>query len=91
MKYEVVISEGCTAFYTSVNNKLWSGEYEVLSEEEKEEFVDFLCEEIKKQLKESTIDINDVISIFQCDESEWSNDVCDQCGDSVSTRTWRFG
>lgn len=89
MKYKIEISEGCTSFYTSVNDKLWSGEYDVLSEDEKTEFVDFLCEEFKKQLKDDCVSINDFIRCFQVDESQ-DGGGCEQCGDHIWRDFWYF-
>ena len=87
-KYNIVISEGCTAFYTEVNGKIVGGSYEPtrLSEEEENELVDYLLLKVKEGISESTIDLNQLIGLFQYDESEYDDRVCDQCGDTV-TRT----
>lgn len=92
MKYEVIISEGCRSFDTSINGKSWSTEYEPsrMAEREKEDFVNFLCEEFKRQLKENTVSIDDFIKIFQYDDYEMEDGACETCGDSVSETIWRF-
>jgi hypothetical protein len=91
-KYNITISEGCTAFFTEINNKIVGGEYEPsrFPDEEIDELVDYLCEEFKKSLKESTVNLNDLIRCFQPDSWESSSEPCDQCGDSVYTQTWIF-
>jgi len=90
-KYTITISEGCTAFFTEINDKIVGGEYEPtrFPDEEIDELVDYLFQEFKKGLKESTVQLNDLIRCFQPDSWE-SSDSCDQCGDSVYTQTWIF-
>jgi len=92
MKYEVVKSEGCMSFGTTVNGKDWSGEYEptLMTESEKEEFVDFLLEEFKRQLKNNTVSIDELLGCFQYDSCEEEDSYCETCGDSVSETTWKF-
>ena len=90
-KYTITISEGCTAFFTEINDKIVGGEYEPtrFPDVEIDELVDYLFQEFKKGLKESTVQLNDLIRCFQPDSWE-SSDSCDQCGDSVYTQTWIF-
>jgi len=92
MKYEVVKSEGCLAFGLTVNGKDWSGDYEpnLMSESEKEEFVDYLLQEFKRQLKDNTVSIDELVGVFQYDSWEQEPGYCETCGDSVSTTTWIF-
>jgi hypothetical protein len=86
MKYKVEISEGCTSFYTSINDKL----DDELSTEEVDEFVDYLCEKFKQKLRDSTVVLNDLIRCFQPDNWESDNHSCDQCGDNVLRTYWEF-
>ena len=86
MKYKVEISEGCTAFYTTINDKL----DDELSMEEVDEFVDYLCEKFKQELRGSTVVLNDLIQCFQPVNWESDNHSCDQCGDSVHRTFWEF-
>jgi lipopolysaccharide biosynthesis regulator YciM len=86
MKYKVEISEGCTSFYTSINDKL----DDELSMEEVDEFVDYLCEKFKQKLRDSTVVLNDLIRCFQPDNWESDKHSCDQCGDSVHRTYWEF-
>lgn len=87
-KYNIVISEGCTAFYTEVNGKTIGGSYEPtrLPEEDENELVDYLLLKVKEGISESTIDLNQLIGLFQYDECEHDDYACEQCGDTV-TRT----
>jgi len=92
MKYEVVKSEGCLSYGTTVNGKDWSGEYvpNLMTEAEKDEFVDYLLQEFKKQLKDNTVDIDSLINCFQYDSYGQEKGSCETCGDSVSWTTWKF-
>jgi hypothetical protein len=85
-KYEIVISEGCTAFYTSVNGKM----VEDMAEKEYDQFVDYLLQEFKAKLKDSTVSLNDLIKCFQSDDWKYDDTACDQCGDSVTEVIWRI-
>lgn len=91
-KYKVIISEGCTAFYTEINEKIIGGEYEPtrMSDEEVDEFVDYLCEKFKQDLKEGTVIMDDLIKCFQYDETEYDDYSCEQCGDTVSRTIWNL-
>ena len=73
------------------NDKDWVGEYEpmLMSESEKNDAVEFLLEKIREGLKDGTVAINQLIECFSPDETEYS-ETCDQCGDSVTTRTWEI-
>jgi hypothetical protein len=88
IKYEIVKSEGCTSFGTTVNGKDMYGEYNPMTPAEIMEFVSYLCEKFKKELKNNTVSVDDLIACFQYDESETEDGFCDTCGDSVTTTTW---
>lgn len=92
MKYKVTISEGCTAFYTEINGKIVGGEYEptCLTNEEIDDFIDYLCEQFKKELRQSTVSLNDLIQCFQPDSWESDKNSCEQCGDTVHRKDWEF-
>jgi hypothetical protein len=85
---KIVISEGCTAFYTTVDGKMIDGEenQNVMSEKEQDELIDYLLLKAKEQIKNGSIAINSLIQLFQYDDWE-SDSICDQCGDQV-TRTY---
>jgi hypothetical protein len=92
MKYKVTISEGCTAFYTEINGKFVGGEdprYD-FTEKEIDELIDYLCEQFKKELKQHTVSLNDLIQCFQPDNWETDEHDCEQCGDSVHRRYWEL-
>jgi hypothetical protein len=92
MKYKITISEGCTAFYTEINGKIVGDEYEPnrFPDEEIDELVDYLCIKFKEGLKESTVQLDDLIKCFQPDSWHHDSTSCDQCGDSVSATTWEL-
>lgn len=90
-KYKIIISEGCTSFYTEVNGKLTSGEgSDVMDDNEKKEFLEYLLSKIREGVEECSIDLNSVINLFQYDDWERDNHPCDQCGDSVSRTIWNI-
>ena len=89
-KYEIIKSEGCLSFGTTVNGKDMYGEYNPMTPVEILEFVDYLCVKFKQELKDNTVSIDDLIGCFQCDESETEDDYCETCGDSVTTTTWNL-
>lgn len=86
-KYNIVISQGCTAFYTDVNGKTVGGSYEptALTAAEETELIDYLLVKVKEGIGEGTISLNSLIDLFQYDEYETDEYPCDQCGDTV----WR--
>jgi hypothetical protein len=85
-KYNIIISEGCTAFYTDVNGKTVGGSYEPtrLTDEEENELVDYLLIKVKEGIANGTIDLNGLIGLFQYDDYETDDTSCETCGDSVS-------
>lgn len=92
MKYEITISEGCTAFYTKINGKIVGGEYEPtrFDDSEIDELVDYLCEKLKEGLKESTVNLEDLIKCLQPDDWEYDSDSCESCGDTVTRTIWNL-
>ena len=88
MKYKIIKSEGCLSFGTTVNGKDIYGDYNRMTAAEIDEFVDYLCEKFKNELKNNTVSIDDLIECFQYDEYETEEGSCDTCGDSVATTTW---
>lgn len=85
-KYKFVETTGCTAFGFSVNNQSISD----LPEQEYNEMLDYLLVKIKEGIKEQTILLENVVQIFQYDDYEHDNYICEQCGDSVTTTTWNI-
>jgi hypothetical protein len=85
-KYEFVETTGCTAFDFTANGKSFSE----LTKEEYNEMLDYLFLKIKEGLAEQAILLENVIHLFQYDDYEHSADVCEQCGDSVSTTVWKI-
>ena len=91
MKYKIIISEGCTANGVTFNDKDWYGDYEptLMSESEKNAAVEYLLDQIRERLKDDSVIIQDIIQCFLPDKTEWS-ECCDQCFDSVISRTWEI-
>jgi hypothetical protein len=85
-KYKFVISEGCTAFNFTVNDRQFSE----LTKEEYDEMLDYLFEKVKEGLVEQTILLENVIQLFQYDDYEYDDHVCESCGDTVSSTTWNI-
>lgn len=85
-KYKIKLTEGCTAFNFTINEKSIS-EYK---EEELNEILDYLFVKIKEGIKENTIQFSDVVHSFQPKDFKYSKEPCGQCGDTVSTTIWKI-
>ena len=85
-KYKFVETTGCTAFSFTVNDKALSE----ISEQEQEEILNYLFEKVKESVKKSTIQFEDVVKLFQCDEYEHDPEPCSSCFDTVSWATWNL-
>ena len=85
-KYKFVETTGCTAFNFTVNDKQFSE----VSEQEYNEMLDYLFVKIKEGINEQTILLEDIVKLFQPDDWEHDPNICEQCGDSVSTATWNI-
>lgn len=86
MKYKIQITEGCTAFDTTINGK---SEINLLPEE-REEFMNYLMEQLKAGIKDGTVSLNSVIQNFQYSDFGSKDGSCGQCGDSVSWTVWEI-
>lgn len=85
-KYKFVETTGCTAFGFSVNGK----EVSELSEQEYNEMLDYLFVKIKEGINDNTILFTDVVKLFQYDNYEYDDYVCESCGDTTDTTTWNI-
>lgn len=85
-KYKFVETTGCTAFNFTVNSK----EISELTKQEYEKMLAYLLSKIKEGLEEQTILLENVIHLFQYDEYDYDDHVCEQCGDTVSTTIWNI-
>ena len=85
-KYEIKEITGCTAFDFTINGKSLSE----FNDDERNEVLTYLFEKIKDGLNEQTILFENVVHLFQPDDWEHDDYVCEQCGDSVSTTIWRL-
>jgi hypothetical protein len=85
-RYTIIETTGCTAFGFSINSR----ELSEISNEEQDKILDYLFLKVKEGIADNTILFNQVVQLFQPDDWEHSTDVCDQCGDSVSTTIWKI-
>jgi hypothetical protein len=85
-KYVFEEVTGCTAFNFYVNDQPLSE----VSLEKQEEILDYLFVKIKEGINENTILYTDVVKLFQPDDWEYDPNVCEQCGDSISSTTWKI-
>lgn len=85
-KYKFEQVEGCTAFNFLVNGETLSD----LPEEKQEEILDYLLAKFKEEFKQKSVSISNLVELFQYDDYEHDDHVCDQCGDTVSTTTWNI-
>ena len=99
-KYKIIKSEGCRSFGTTVNGQDIYGEYNPMTQEQIGEFVDYLCEKFKEELRQNTVSVDDLLGCFQYDSCEtWfhksnscetEDGYCETCGDSVKETTWNI-
>jgi hypothetical protein len=85
-KYKFIETTGCTAFNFSVNEKQFSE----VSKQEYNEMLDYLFVKIKEGIDTQTILLEDVVKLFQPDDWEHDPNQCEQCGDYISTATWKI-
>jgi hypothetical protein len=85
-KYKIEETTGCTAFNFSINDKTISD----YTKEELNEILDYLFVKVKEGIEDNTILFQDVVQLFQADDWERDPNVCEQCGDTVSTTTWNI-
>jgi hypothetical protein len=85
-KYKFVETTGCTAFNFTVNDRQFSE----LTKEEYDEMLDYLFAKVKEGLAEQTILLENVIHLFQYDDYEYDDHVCESCGDTVSSTSWNI-
>jgi len=85
-KYKFIETTGCTAFDFSINDKSISE----LSNEEIDKILEYILIKVKEEIRENTIQFTDVVKLFQPSDWEYNPDVCEQCGDTVSTTTWEI-
>jgi hypothetical protein len=85
-KYKFEEVTGCTAFDFVVNDTSLS----VLSNEEIDEILDYLFVKIKEGIKENSIQLENVVQLFQYDDYEHDPNQCETCGDHISSTTWNI-
>lgn len=92
MKYKVELSEGCTATGITVNGKAYSGEDPryCLSDEERKEFEEAALAEVCRAFRDGELSVWNLFDNIQLQTIETSNELCDQCGDYVTTRYYEF-
>jgi hypothetical protein len=86
IKYKFVETTGCTAFDFTVNDKSLSD----IPQNDQDEILEYLLLKIKDGIKDNTIQLENVVQMFQYDDYEHDDHVCGQCGDTVSTTTWNI-
>jgi hypothetical protein len=85
-KYKFEQVTGCTAFGFYINEEPISE----ISPEKQEKILEYLFVKIKEGLKENTIQFENVVQLFQYDDYEYDDYICEQCGDSIQTTTWNI-
>jgi hypothetical protein len=85
-KYKIEQVTGCTAFGFYINETLISD----IPEEKQEEILDYLLGKIKEGIRENTIQFESVVQLFQYDDYEYDDHICEQCGDSIETTIWNI-
>ena len=83
---KIVITEGCTAYNTSVDGVSVCD----MDKKQIEEIYDKMLIKLKEGLIDNTINFNSLINIFQYDDYKVDDEPCEQCGDCVSTTIWEI-
>ena len=85
-KYKIEITEGCTAYGTSINGR----DVVDIPEEEMDEIVDYVLAQIRESYNRNGTSFENIIQLLDYDEYEHDPTVCGSCGDTVSTTTWNI-
>lgn len=85
-KYSFVESEGCRAFYFTVNGKT----LEEITEQEHGEILDYLLQKVKEESSARKIRLCDIVSLFEASDREYSPEPCETCGDTIQKTTWEI-
>jgi len=86
IKYKFVETTGCTAFDFTVNDKSLSD----IPQNDQDEILEYLLLKIKEGIKDNTIQLENIVQMFQYDDYDHDDHACGQCGDTVSTTTWNI-
>lgn len=81
---EIVKSEGCTAFYTDIDGVCLHD----LPDERQGDIAKFLFDTYMKQQSPATL-VDMLLNEMEPDENHYGES-CEQCGDSVWRRTFKF-
>ena len=85
-KYKIEITEGCTAYGTSINGR----DVVDIPEEEMDEIVDYVLAQIRESYNRNGTSFENIIQLLDYDDYEHDPTVCGSCGDTVSTTTWNI-
>lgn len=85
-KYEIIKTEGCTAYDLTFNGKSEND----LTDEEKDEIIDHLLYQAKLGISDGSIMLTELVGIFQSSDYDYDDRPCGQCGDTVSTTTYHI-
>jgi len=85
-RYEIIESQGCTAFGLWVNGE----EFYDLEENKQEEIVDYIFVKLKEAYKDKEVGLADLLHNLPPHDHQYDPTPCDQCGDSVSETTWKI-
>lgn len=85
-KYKIEITEGCTAYGTSINGR----DVVDIPEEEMDEIVDYVLAQIRESYNRKGTNFENIIQLLDYDDYEHDPTVCGSCGDTVSTTTWNI-
>jgi len=82
--YKIQENQACGNYCILINDK----SIKDLSEKETTKLLNHLFAEYKKGLKDGTCRLIDFIECFQQDNSVYSEDSCECCGDAAITTSW---
>jgi hypothetical protein len=85
-KYTFIETQGCLAFDFTVNGESLAD----ITPESEKEILEYLLEKLKVRYSEKSIGIGDIVSLFESQDYHYEKTACEQCGDHVSSTTWKI-
>jgi hypothetical protein len=83
---KIIKTDGCTSHGWTFDGK----DLQEISPEQQEQIFVFLCLRLNEQIKNGCRSLTDLVEVFLYDDFESDEYPCNQCGDYVSTTTWKI-
>jgi hypothetical protein len=84
--YEIVETQGCTAFGITVNGK----DLYDLPDEDQDKLANYVFGKLQDAYRNKELSLTDLLHNLQPENYYYDSTPCDQCGDSISETTWKI-